>query len=497
MGNNDKGKRVPAGIGLTILYVVSALFLFSALASHVNVAHAQAGCNACFHPEKGFTCPAACPNPTGLGCGGYDSTQCVPDDTTISRTTTTSTTTTSPTTTTTTRSTTTSTSTTPSTTTTTTRTTSTTTTTTPTTSTSTILPSQCGLLPPSLANTLETKVPWYCPINGQIYGVWVVYLPFVLIVILLAFTIAALIFMVGTAMRSAAVRNFGIGELYEAAASALIVVFFLYVCAVVFGLLPGIAVGAINPYATAFNLILGSINSAEATCQSIFLVYMIDSFFVSINIKLEVFGVSASAITSTVTSIYSLYLQLFFIQPAAVLATFLVDGIAALYSQYYIIVFFAVASIPVFIVPGVIFRAIFPTRALGGVLMAIGIGFYLVMPTLFAIAYYFTAPSILHALAVQGAQFNRWGSGAGAEINALSSSAPLPLALNGVKSALSSFWLLILFYPVLIVAVTYAFITQLANFIGGASRKGGRISRIVFVFINNMTINRVCQRKEY
>ena len=339
--------------------------------------------------------------------------------------------------------------------------------------------SACGLLPSSFAANVLSDAPWYCPINGQIYTAWANDLPFVLFVVLLAFMIASIIFMVGVALRDNKIRNFGIGELYEATASAIIVVFFLYVCAIVFGITPAILVGAINPYPVAFNLILSTINSAEAVYQSIFGVYLTDMFYVSINTQLSVYGLNLNGISSTITSIYTLYLEVFVIQPSAVIATFLVDGIAALYSEYYLIVFFAVASIPAFVIPGVVLRAILPTRALGGVLMAIGIGFYLVMPTMFAVAYYFTAPQILHQLATANSQLNRWGTGSGAETNGLSPSAPLPLALQSVQSALSSFWLMILFYPVLIIAVAYAFISQLANFLGGASNISGRIRSFI------------------
>ncbi len=340
-------------------------------------------------------------------------------------------------------------------------------------------PSQCGLLPTTLAQQITASAPWYCPINGQVYAVWSQDLPFVFMVLLLAFTVAALIFMVGAAMKSDQIRNFGIGELYEAMASSIIVGFFLFICAVVFGLIPAITVGGINPYATSMNLIVSTIGQAERLYSSMYQIVLVDSFYVSPVITLVINGMDYSSFIGYAVAAYVLPLQLYFIQPATTIGQLVIDGVAALYSQYYIIVFFSVAAIPVFLVPGVVFRIVFPTRALGGILMATGIGFYLVMPTLFAIAYYFTSPTLLQGLANSSAQLNRWGANTGAEQNALSTGSPLALSLSQAQSALSSFWLLVLFYPALIIAITYAFITQVANFIGGASRVGGKMRGLV------------------
>ncbi len=340
-------------------------------------------------------------------------------------------------------------------------------------------PSQCGLLPSSMANLLSSSAPWYCPINGHIYSAWKNELPLALVALLLAFTVAALIFMIGVAFKNDRIRNFGIGELYESTASAIIVVLFLYISAIVLGLGPSIVVGGINPYATSIHLISSTINQAEILYSSIYTIYLSDTFYTTIGASIYIQDYNITAPLSYARLLYTFPLQTFFIQPSLAIGGFLVDGIAALYAQYYLIVFFSVAAIPVFIVPGVIFRIFFPTRALGGVLIAIGIAFYLVMPTLFAVAYYFTSPQLLHGLETTTSQLNRWGSGTGSQQNALSPTSPLSEALSSAQSALSSFWLLILFYPSLIIAVSYVFITQLATFIGGASRVGGKMRSFV------------------
>ena len=344
--------------------------------------------------------------------------------------------------------------------------------------TTTSIPGGCGSLPNSIVSQIESSAPWYCPINAQVYDTWSSETPIAFAAILLAFSIAAIIFMVGAGLRNDRIRNFGIGELYEAIASAIIVGLFLYVSAVAFGIIPSLFVGAINPYATAFHLILSTIQQAENVFSSLYNVVLMDSFYASINVEMD-FPITGMPPISLLTLLYALPLEALVIEPSMVLGTFIVEGITALYAEYYLLVFFSVASIPVFLVPGVIFRAIFPTRALGGMLIALAMGFYIVMPTMFAIAYYFTAPSILHTLASTSIQMNRFGQGSGAITNAITPNSPLVTQVGSVQSAMSTFWLLILFYPLLIIAVTYAFVTQIASFIGEAAQMGGKMRTFI------------------
>ena len=96
------------------------------------------------------------------------------------------------------------------------------------------------------------------------------------------------------------------------------------------------------------------------------------------------------------------------------------------------------------------------------------------MPLLFAVAFYFTAPHLATQMNNVASLLNRYSVGKGAVNNAVTPTSPLVLTLSGINSSLNSFWLLILFYPALISAVTYAFVVQLANFIGGSARMSGR-----------------------
>ncbi|MCL4363097.1 hypothetical protein M1439_01450 [Candidatus Marsarchaeota archaeon] len=333
--------------------------------------------------------------------------------------------------------------------------------------------SQCALVPSALSNSIEKNESWYCPINEQVYSAWLNYLPLALIVLLLAFFIASMIFMVGTALRNQKMRNFGIGEIYEVLASALIIGLFVYISAVMFGIVPAVFVGPINPFATSLHLITSTISSAENIYTSLFNVYMTDAFIKSISVSITTPVTNTKVLTSLIESAQEI-IFLLFMEPAQVLASYIADGIFALYAEYYLILFFAVAAIPVFLIPGVIFRVMIPTRALGGMMIALALGFYFVMPIMFSVAYYFTAPQLMSQLSAESLLLNRFNTSS-VQLSSINPSNPAIGVLSEINTSMQSFWLLILFYPALIISVTYAFVVQVANFIGGAAQMGGRI----------------------
>jgi hypothetical protein len=350
-------------------------------------------------------------------------------------------------------------------------------------------PSACGLVPSQLQTQIQTLEPWYCPINNQIESQWVtVGLPLATIAVLISFVIAALIFMVGVAFNSERIRNFGMGEFYEAIATALIVGAFLYLCAIMFGIVPGIFVGTINPYATAFNLITSTISTSQQMYSAIFYEYMSLSYTTSWTITPKLGGAIGgvlgalaknliSALPQLIINVYKIPVTIFYLDPALAIAKFISDGISILYAEYYLMVFFATASIPAFLVPGVVLRSIFPTRPIGGMLIALAFGFYLIMPTLFAVAFYFTTPTVQRDMSIATFQLTRFGNGPASQ--AISPLSPLVLQLNNVKSSLDGFWLLILFYPSLIIAITYTAVEQLASFIGSATARTGSLRKFI------------------
>jgi len=345
--------------------------------------------------------------------------------------------------------------------------------------------SNCGLLPSGTTSQLSSSEPWYCPINQQIYNEWAPYVGIASAVMALSFFIAGIIFMIGVAFKSERVRSFGVGEFYEACATLFILAAFLYISAIIFGVWPGVYVGAINPYATSFNLMLGTINSAEQMYTALFKVYISLSESVSqtiaINLGNEIPGSNAvknfiGFLPQLFVNVYTLAVTAFFLNPATAIAGFLTDGITALYAEYYLLVFFSVAAVPVFLIPGVLFRAIFPTRALGGLLIALAFGFYLIMPSLFAVAYYFTATGVQRDMSLSTLGVATLG------YQSQQITGPQSLLvqqLDGVQSSLNGFWLMIFFYPGLIIAITYAAVREMASFIGRSVNIAGRMRSFI------------------
>ncbi len=345
--------------------------------------------------------------------------------------------------------------------------------------------SSCGLVPQSLQSQISANESWYCPINTQIYNQWSAYIPMAALVLVLSFLIAALIFLIGAALNNSSIKNFGIGELYEAIATAVIVVFFLYICAAMFGLLPGSFIGPINPYATSFKLMRDTITTAQTMYTQLYNVYFVLSAVISPTVQLEIGGVLGDLASSLkflgkynpvnfiqslpqlLINVFSIPIRVFFLDPALSIGGILADGILVLDAEYAILIFFSLAAIPIFLIPGIFFRAIFPTRALGGTMIALAIGFYLIMPSLFAVVYYFTAPTVQRDMGASALQFTTLSVAPG-EIT--SQSSPLVMSLYGIKSSLNGFWLLVFFYPSLIIAITYTSVQEISRFIGRAHR---------------------------
>ncbi|MEM4064160.1 MAG: hypothetical protein QXR16_01675 [Candidatus Micrarchaeaceae archaeon] len=329
----------------------------------------------------------------------------------------------------------------------------------------------------SCPTTVNALAPWYCSqINQAVYKAWAPWLPIALIVILVSFMIGVMIFMAGIIANNERIRSFGIGEIYEAIATAIIVIMFMLIAAVMFGLIPSFAVGPIDPYNTSLTYINRTINVTEAVFKSLYDSNMLASYYASISISIAVEGQNvASTLSSIISPLYSGVIEVLYVLPSYSIDLLLMDGILVLETEFHLILLFMYAAIPVFLIPGIILRAIFPTRSLGGMMIALAIGFYMIMPILFAIAYVFTSQSVLQTMQSEAAAINAYGSGTGSQSNAVSPTSPLVLELGDIQSSMGAFWLSVLFYPALIIAMTYAMVTQIANFIGGFAQKSGKL----------------------
>ncbi len=322
---------------------------------------------------------------------------------------------------------------------------------------------------------VQGVAPWYCSqINQSMIAYWERWAPIALLAVGLSFGIASVLFGAGILLKSERIKNFGIGEYYEAIASAIIVCCFLFIAAVMFGLITGSATGPIDPYSTALNYITQTITGLRLETSQLFTTLTVDGFYVSTSLK-YCKSVNSDIVCTSISQFWSWTVLWLYYVPGFVLFDLQFDVLALLYAEFWIILEFMYIAIPVFLIPGIILRSIIPTRGLGGMMIATAIGFYMVLPLLFSVAYYFTSTSTLQCTSSGTLALQTYGDGVGAQTDALNPNGPLVQALNGIQVCMNSYWLSVLFYPSLIMALTYAIISQLSEFIGGMTQLSGRM----------------------
>ena len=371
--------------------------------------------------------------------------------------------------------------------------------------------------------------PWYCQqANQAIAKQWASWEPLALIAVFFSFSLATVMFLAAQILNNSKVRNFAIGEYYEAIATAIIVTGFLFLTAVIVGLMPSLIIGA-NPYVTSLNYISNTISSTQSMLSILFNIYVTDSQLVTSHIAfctgpplsspigsgsgaasitggsgagtieappvLAAGSSTASTVSSTtpsaqiggitpcigssdVADFLEPAVTVLFILPAQVYMNLQTDALALLYGEFYLIMILMYAAIPVFLIPGIILRAILPLRGLGGMMIAIAIGTYIIMPTLFAVSYYFTNPELQSQVQSATTALAQYGNGPGAQLNAATPQSPLPQTLNLLQQGLGAYWMAVLFYPVLIFAITYAMIVQIAQFLGNMTSMSSKFKII-------------------
>ena len=320
------------------------------------------------------------------------------------------------------------------------------------------------------SSTIQQVAPWYClQISSALSSYWMKWMPIALLAVFISFSIASILFGAGILLKNERIKNFGIGEYYEALASALIVVLFLTVTGVLFGLVPGLIVST-NPYVTSLNYIMNTITALQTELYRLFDIVAVESFYIGINLQ-----VCRPLGCTYIPEPFKYTLQYLFFIPAFTMIDLQLDVLALLYTEFWAIMAFMYIAIPVFLIPGVVLRSLIPTRSMGGMMIAIAIGFYVALPLLFSVAYYFTGGTTLSQANYNTAQLQQYGSGTGAITNALNPNSQLVQTLNNIQVSMDAYWLSVIFYPALIMALTYAIILQIAEFIGGMSQLSSRL----------------------
>lgn len=324
----------------------------------------------------------------------------------------------------------------------------------------------------SLAQTLA---PWYCSdINQAVIADWSAWAPVVFAAISFAFLLGTAMLMVGIALKNDRIRNFATGELYEAVASTLIAGLFVGIAAIMFGIIPSLATGAYNPYYTSLTYISQVISILHTTEKALWNIIVIDAYYSHVQLE-----ICTPTCLPPIGKLFNGAIFFGFFWPAFTDSTFMLDAFFSYYVQYYMILFFMYAAMPAFLIPGILFRTFLPTRAFGGMMIAIALGFYFIMPILFSVAYYFTSQDLVSQLTTMETGLQNYGTGVGAQQNAISPSSPLVLTVTNVQSVFSSFWESALFFPSIIIAITYVFIVQVAELIGGTAKTSARLRSFV------------------
>ncbi len=379
---------------------------------------------------------------------------------------------------------------------------------------------------PATNGIVYQYAPWYCSqANQAIAKQWSSVEPLAIIAVVFAFAIATIMLLAAQLLNNQKIRNFAVGEYYEAMATAIIVVFFLFITAVMVGLVPSLIIGT-NPYVSSLSYISNTITNTQTMLNTLFNVATIDKqimtthiVFCTASLSLPINGNGAAGIqappqsSAPGTGTPSVYapqtgtlgnsqaatigtttpncnpsediadelehaVNIFFYIPALTYINLQSDALGLLYGEFYMILIFMYAAIPVFLIPGIIFRAILPLRGLGGMMIAVAIGTYIIMPTLFSVAYYFTSPSLQSQLLSLTSSLTTYGGGAGVQLNAATPQSPLPQTMNLAQQGLGAYWMSVLFYPVLIFAMTYAMIVQIAQFLGNMTSMSGKLKII-------------------
>lgn len=339
---------------------------------------------------------------------------------------------------------------------------------------------------------VQLLAPWYCNpktgIDQAIQSTWFGtsttpgFAAIGFLAVMLSFSFAALIIMFGIVLKNERVRNFGIGELYEALATAFMVGMFALVAAVLFGVLPSLVTYNVNPYDATLTYLSQTIDATATLHTKLTDVAIVDAYYSSIYLTIcdhnDNQQSSGIACTGIISKLFGRSIWFGFFWPAWTIIEFLISALMSLWLQYWLLIFFLYAAVPVFLIPGVILRAFIPTRAFGGMLMATAIGFYFLLPMLFSISYYLTNQNLTYQLNNAVTAINKYGSGTGAQQNAITPFSPLVTELSNIQDTFSSFWLDIAFFPAVNLSITYAFIVQIAEILGGMGRTSSKLRTI-------------------
>jgi hypothetical protein len=312
--------------------------------------------------------------------------------------------------------------------------------------------------------------PWNLGPPVDVMGTWNLWQPVALLAVTVAFLVVALAYMLGAFTNLEGLKKWAKAEFYQAMASAVLVVFLLFMMDVMVNQGFQTMIGGINPYKKAYYYLDGVTQSLYSIYGNVYAVDLPLEFLKSFTFYFNAAGLSYSPFELFLSPVIEqLHFQANVVTIAAIATS----------AQRALIHFFYNTGFSIFIPAGVLLR-IFPwTRGAGGLLIALGIGLSIVYPVMFT----YVALMAENPSEVQN-QANQLGNSIGGfdltQYNACASnftqatevstqrvlSPQLRNASAWILGWLSTVWLKIFYYPMLVLVVTFTFIRTIAPLLG-------------------------------
>lgn len=312
--------------------------------------------------------------------------------------------------------------------------------------------------------------PWNMATPVDVAGTWNVWQPVALIAVITAFLFVAVSYMLGTVFNLEGLKKWAKSEFYQACASAILVLFLLFMMDVMLNQGFQTMIGGMNPYRKAYAYLDGVTESLYQVYKNVYTVNFPVEFATTFSFYFNAAGLDYAPFELILSPVME---QFHFQANVVTIATISTAGQRAL------IHFFYNTGFSVFIPAGVLLR-IFPwTRGAGGILIALGIGLGIVYPIMFSyVALMSENPSEVAKQANQlgnsigGFNLSQYGACA-SNFSSLTDittqrvlSPQLRNASAWITGWLSGIWLKIFYYPMLVLIVTFTFIRTISPLLG-------------------------------
>jgi hypothetical protein len=311
--------------------------------------------------------------------------------------------------------------------------------------------------------------PWN-PAPVDVTGTWNVWQPVALLAVSLAFLVVALSYMLGVLFDLSNLKKWAKAEFYQACASAVLVIFLLFMMDVMVNQGFQTMIGGMNPYARAYAYLDNVQGSLYSVYTNVYTVNFPLEFLTTFTFYFNAAGLDFSPFELVLSPVVE---QLHFQANVVTIAAISTASQRALLHLFYNVGF------SLFIPAGVLLR-IFPwTRGAGGLLIALGVGLSIVYPVMFTyVSLMSENNSEVQNQASQlgnsigGFNLNDYGACAtnftqATDIATVQVLSPqLRNASAWILGWLSGIWLKIFYYPMLVLVVTFTFIRTIAPLLG-------------------------------